>query len=160
MPGHFCNIDVTNPTWIPFGTLSLSSSAALHSLLVVSLHPLHTFAADNNPVGGSLFSTSHRRFAGNPDESRSGSGSLNRSRSSPSDISGGSKSTSSNDSARGRREKGCRGGGWRTAQTDEGAETAENVDTDESEGVEVEAEEGVVRLQLCPFLGRPQRPQL
>lgn len=71
---HFCNTDPTNPTWALGGTRSLSSSAALHSLLDVSLHPLHTCAAANSPGGGNLLSTSHKTAAGKPPDS-SGSGS-------------------------------------------------------------------------------------
>jgi len=151
IPGHFCNIEATNPTVTLTGTLSFNSSAALHILFAVSLHPRHTFAADSSPAGGSLLITSHRRFTGSPHDSasrsRSGSVSENKSASTLSSCSDGSNpeppsSRSSNDRARRRLEEGCR----RPDAAEEGTDTTER---EESGGaVVMEADTGVLMVQL------------
>ncbi|WVY95975.1 hypothetical protein V8G54_028126 [Vigna mungo] len=151
IPGHFCNIEATNPTVTLTGTPSFNSSAALHIFFAVSLHPRHTFAADSNPAGGNLLITSHRRFAGRPHDSasrsRSGSVSENKSASILSSCSDGSNpeplsSRSSNDRARRRLEEGCR----RPDVAEEGMDTTER---DESGGAGVmEADTGVLMVQL------------
>ena len=52
----------TSPTCALTETLSLSTSAAFQSLLVIFLYLLQTFTAESNSAGGNLLRTSHRQF--------------------------------------------------------------------------------------------------
>ncbi|THU73944.1 hypothetical protein C4D60_Mb04t28180 [Musa balbisiana] len=141
-PAHFWSSDPTNLICDRGETLSLSSSAERHILLTQPLHPRHTAAARISSMGDSRFRTSTMHDVGRIITSSSSS-------SSSSTTSGTGVPATSSSARAGTRAEEARFSSEKRARRRPWPDRGRS-------GAGPPSAEG----QVCPFLGRPQRPQL